>query len=101
MPKIPISSRVFHTGHGIGTVIAYNQTKPNNPKLLTHIQELEKSDAAILAPILHGAVNSFYDGKTFPYVVRFDHQGNRPDAGPYTDVYSDHDLEVLNVTAEE
>ena len=75
---LPIGTRVFHTGHGYGRIIDYNQRKP--------LPSAEIESAAVLArnlgndaqsravgQIVAGALsNSLYDGQRCPYRIRFD-----------------------------
>jgi hypothetical protein len=94
MPTKQIGARVHHVGHGNGTIIAYNQLKPANPKILEHVQELNNSGGDILAPLLvAGGIAALYDGARYPYVVKFD--------TGHTDVYTDNDLELLPIHSAE
>lgn len=71
---LPINTRVVHfddinTGHGLGTIVAYNGIKPNdyiNSKFKDAV-EITKS-----VGMLNAVVDSFYDSTRYPYVVQWD-----------------------------
>lgn len=68
-----------------GAVIAYNKVASLGPKALTHFMEIPENLAAQPA-IVGGLIGGLYNGKDFPYVVKFE--------SGYQDVYADCDLKV-------
>jgi hypothetical protein len=81
---LKVGTRVNHTGHGLGTIVAYNGQKANEC-LMEHLTE-------IAAPVVElglgqSVINAFYDGERFPYVVQYD--------SGYKDVYSLTDVTAI------
>jgi len=77
-----VGDKVFHHGHGSGTIIALNGNNQNADQLL---DELCKYDVMELAPL---TVSGFYSADKYPYQVQFD--------SGYSDVYCDLSLKPLN-----
>lgn len=72
--------RVFHVGHGRGTIVEVRAGSGTTDYLLS---ERGKDLLDVIPPSL--LVHSFYNSERYPYKVRFDKDG-------YTDVYSEEDL---------
>ena len=80
-----VGSRVYHDGHGRGTVIEVRQ-----PDRSDHLDYLMSDRGRELLPSVASiALDSFYSPTRYPYVVRYDRTG-------YTDVYSIGDLSRRN-----
>jgi len=84
-PLYPLQTGIRHSGHGLGTIVAYNQTVPLSDNTLQHIAEtspnpLEQSTRVLLA----GMLNGMYDGNRYPYEIEFD--------SGYRDVYSGNEI---------
>jgi hypothetical protein len=83
---LKIGTRVNHTGHGLGTIVAYNGSKAN-----TYLMDnlMEQGPPLVAAGLGQAIISSCYDGARFPYVVQFD--------SGYKDVYGIDDIlaEVL------
>jgi len=80
-------ARVYHTGHGLGTIVALNTRQPN-----TYIAENLASELmtlAVQAGLGDAIVSSFYDGARYPYVIQFD--------SGYKDVYALDDVTEIVV----
>ena len=77
-----VGNRIQHAGHGLGTIVAFNGTPPNQyfnerpREVLELVEQVPQLSA--------GLVSSFYSSDRYPYVVRFD--------SGYQDVYSEGDL---------
>jgi hypothetical protein len=85
-------ARVYHSGHGLGTIVALNTRKPNSYAA----ENLGGEVVAMAVGLGLGSaiVDSFYDGARFPYVIQFD--------SGYKDVYALDDVtEILNADPEE
>ena len=85
---LSLGTRVTHFGggegtHGVGTIVAYNTQEPN---LYLQEKPQEASRLADEAGLLSALVSSVYDGRRYPYVVRWD--------SGYQDVYAPNDLQV-------
>lgn len=71
---IPLGTRVSHwngSGHGKGTIIAYNNI-PENSYLRQNFGDAVNLAAQAGNVLLGGLVNSMYDGGRYPYVVQWD-----------------------------
>ena len=81
---LPIGTKVFHQGHGLGEVVAHNQITENN-----YFKEKPKEAAELAneAGLLSGILVSFYSGDIYPNVIQFD--------SGYKDVYADKEIEVI------
>ncbi len=72
---LPIKTRVYHwsgdpkSGHGAGTIIAYNGITASNWAQKNLREAAEMADSVGL---LGGLVSSFYGGDRCPYVVQWD-----------------------------
>lgn len=88
---LPIGTRVKHSGHGPGTIQAYNNTPPNN-YAAEHLCSPHVG-MAVTAGLGAAIVSSLYDGGRFPYVIQFDPTEQYPDG--YKDVYALDDVEAL------
>lgn len=77
---LKLNSRVSGA-HGKGTIVAYNQSQPNQ-----YLQEKfdEAVKIAATAGMIHALAGSFYSGDRYPYVVQFDNG--------YKDVYAEAEL---------
>jgi hypothetical protein len=76
-----VGDKVIHAGHGIGTIVALNETKENR-----YMKE-HPADAIRLASsfgLLGPLGNCFYDNVRYPFIVQFD--------DGYKDAYSESDL---------
>lgn len=87
-----IEQRVVHfgnakTGHGLGTIVAYNGTQENRYLKENFKEAVELADKAGL---LGGVVNSFYSADRCPYVVQWDNG--------YKDVYEHSSLSRYDPT---
>lgn len=82
---LPLQIRVFHQGHGLGTVIAYNGIRPNQYFQQKPLEAIRLADQAGLVSSLF---ISAYSGDRYPNVVQFD--------SGYKDVYADIEVEVIN-----
>ena len=80
-----IGDHVFHSGHGHGRVVGYNQ-RPGNRYLEERgpakVLELSKGAEKI---VIRAITSSLYDGERYPYVVKFD--------DGYQDVYAETELD--------
>ena len=85
---LPLQTRVYHDGHGLGTIVAYNTTRCEY--LEQHLDE-ELVAEAVRAGLIDAVVDSFYGSDRYPYVVKFDKSG-------YQDVYG-VDGQVMKVVA--
>lgn len=91
---LPIGTKVFHNGHGVGEVIAHN-TRPRNSyleakpleaiKLATQPELLEVFDES---QIISALAASFYNGDRYPNRIKF--------VSGYEDVYADTEISVIN-----
>jgi hypothetical protein len=82
---LKIGTRVNHSGHGLGTIVAYNGQKPN-----TYAENNlggEVVAQAVQMGLGQAIVNSLYDGTRFPYVIQYD--------SGYKDVYSLTDVTAI------
>ncbi len=80
---LELMTRIHHTGHGNGTIIAYNQNVKSsyfNEKPLESITLLTNTN------LCSGLVSSFYNSQDYPYVIQFD--------SGYRDVYATTDFNV-------
>lgn len=71
---IPLGTRILHwngSGHGKGTIIAYNDV-PENSYLRQNFGDAISLAAQGGTAMMGGLVNSMYDGARYPYVVQFD-----------------------------
>jgi len=85
-------ARVYHSGHGLGTIVAHNTRKPNSYAAENLGSELVA--VAVSAGLGSAIVDSFYDGARYPYVIQFD--------SGYKDVYALDDVtEVVVADPEE
>ncbi len=85
---LPLQTRVHHSGHEFGTIVAYNGQVANS-YAVEHLGSPEVG-AAVQAGLGQAIVNSFYCAALYPYVVKFD--------SGYEDVY-DVDGVVMKVVA--
>jgi hypothetical protein len=83
---LPVGSKVYHNGHGVGTIIAYNLSKPLGDDSLGG----DMTAIAIQLGLGAAIVSSMYDGEKFPYIVQFD--------SGYKDVYAETDFSPLVVS---
>ena len=80
----PISTRIRHSGHGLGTVINHRTGSRTNPQtVLEYVQ-----NSSIPASILPAAIESFYPPNHYPNIVQFDDTG-------YLNFYADSEIEVI------
>jgi len=82
---LAVGTKVHHTGHGLGTIVALNSKSPN-----TYAAENLASELMALmteAGLAGAVVNSFYNGELYPYVVQFD--------SGYKDVYAEGEVTEL------
>lgn len=82
---LPLQTRVYHTGHGAGTIVGYNGTQKNE-YVEAHFGRAEVSAAASLG-LMSAIVSSFYSGDRYPYTINFD--------SGYTDVYAIDDVKEI------
>jgi hypothetical protein len=85
---LPVGSKVYHSGHGVGTIVAHNSRSPNSYAAENLASELMAM--AVQAGLGDAIVSSFYDAARYPYVVQFD--------SGYKDVYSESDFSPLVVS---
>lgn len=78
---LPIGTKIYHQGHGTGTIVAYNNMSNQYAKRL-----LEQRD--VLQTIGTLAVETFYPKDKYPYVILFDNG--------YKDVYATSDVTPIN-----
>jgi hypothetical protein len=85
-------ARVYHSGHGLGIVVAHNTRQPNS-----YAAENLGSEVVAMAVgmgLADAIVSSMYDGARYPYVIQFD--------SGYKDVYALDDVtEVVVADPEE
>ena len=84
---LKIGTKVYHSGHGSGIIIAYNGQQPNQ-----YVEQTLGSplvNEAIQFGLVNAVVNSFYSGKQFPYVIKFD--------SGYQDVYALTDVVACEI----
>jgi hypothetical protein len=79
---LPLQTRVHHSGHGAGTIVAYNG-QPDKAYALENLTS-EVVLGAFKAGLGQAIVNSFYGGDRYPYVIQFD--------SGYKDVYALDDV---------
>jgi len=84
---LKIGTRVFHTGHGQGTVVGRNPSHggyaAEHPEMVAEaVAQLPAEQRGVLAG---GFMSAVYSGDRFPNVVQFD--------SGYRDVYADHEVE--------
>jgi hypothetical protein len=84
--KLPVGTKVHHTGHGNGVIVAYN-VSPKNAYLDEHFQDAIQM--AGKSGLLQGLIGGFYAGDRYPYVVQFD--------SGYRNVYSVDDVVMAEV----
>lgn len=82
MNKLPIGTRVHHTGHGDGVIVEYNGQKSNEYAMKNPGCDIVC--AAWEAGLGQAIVAGYYGGDRFPYVIQFD--------SGYTDVYALDDV---------
>lgn len=86
---LPIGTQVVHSGHGPGTIVAYNgqpsgaNEYPMSSRGIPVLNEVLQRVPELAA----GIVNSFYDSETYPYVVLYD--------SGHQDVYNSHEFIVV------
>lgn len=80
---LPIGTRVNHSGHGLGTIVAHNGV-PRNSYVEANLGSPEIG-AAVQAGLGAGIISSFYSGDRYPYIVQFDPTKKYPSG--YKDVY--------------
>lgn len=79
---LAIGTKVNHTGHGAGTIVAYNGAK-RNEYIEQNLGSPEVA-AASMCGLMNAIIASFYDGDRYPYVIQFD--------SGYKDVYAASDV---------
>jgi hypothetical protein len=109
MELLPIGQRVTHfdggpSTHGKGTIVAYNNIKPNeyaeaNPAEAARAVDSIK-DPQLKGAMLGAVVNSFYHGGRCPYVVQWDPRNDDSDIGKkypngYKDVYEPDSVRAI------
>ncbi len=91
---LEIGTRVFHTGHKFGTIVAYNGKKVNpyitSKRGTKTLRSLLDEAPNIVIPAM---IDSFYSSDRFPYIVKYDPSKIYPDG--YQDVYCDNDFKVI------
>lgn len=79
---LPIGTKVNHSGHGVGVIVAYNGRKKNE-----YVESMLGS-SELMGAVNHGLgmaiIESFCSGDRFPYIVKFD--------SGYQDVYAVDDV---------
>lgn len=88
---LPIGTRVNHTGHGNGTIVAYNGTQENS-YVIENLGSPEVS-AAVQAGLGSAIVESFYGATRYPYVIKYDPTEQYPNG--YQDVYAHGEVDAL------
>jgi len=93
---LPLQTRVAHfdggpSTHGMGTIVAYNQTNPLSLYTKEHLAEA--AEIAAKGGMMESLVNSAYDGTRCPYVVHWDPCAKYPKG--YKDVYERDSLTVI------
>jgi hypothetical protein len=83
---LALGTKIHHTGHGPGTIIAYNLNQPLGSNSLGS----DMLEAAAQLGLLSALVPAFYNGKDFPYIVQFDNG--------YKDVYAEGDVTEVVVS---
>jgi hypothetical protein len=76
---LEIGTQVIHSGHGEGTIVAYNTTE-NDEYTMEHLNMVPNA-------LMGAALGMFYNGDRYPYVILFDNG--------YQDVYGDHEVEIV------
>ena len=90
---LPLQTRVYHTGHGLGTIVAYNG-RVSNDYTATRLDS-DVLAQAVQAGLTDAIVNSFYGADRYPYVVHFDANDKYPEG--YKDVYDVDDVVMKEV----
>lgn len=85
MRMITIGTRVYHSGHGYGTIVDYNGQQRNR-YLEERPREAVEIASSLGIDMTQPLINSFYNGDRYPYIIRFDYG--------YQDVYSEQEFEV-------
>ena len=67
---LAVGTKVYHSGHGNGTIVAHNAQKANS--YAAENLGSGVTAAAVRIGLSEAIVSSFYDGSRFPYVVQFD-----------------------------
>lgn len=82
---LAIGTKVTHSGHGAGTIVAYNGRAATSYAAANLGSEIVA--AAAQAGLTDAIVDSFYGGDRYPYVVQFD--------SGYKDVYGPSEVEAV------
>lgn len=82
---LSIGTKVNHSGHGNGVIVAYNGFVKNE-YVERNLGSAEVS-AAIKAGLAFAVIGSFYSGDRFPYVIKFN--------SGYQDVYATDDISEI------